>query len=89
MLKKLQNFKLGLGLESGYGEACVAFGRKLIVIIDRTGKQKKKKFFSNHEDSYRAYSGKIDRLCDSVVRIPGYRSRGPGSIPDATRFSEK
>jgi hypothetical protein len=24
-----------------------------------------------------------------VVRVPGYRSRGPGSIPDATRFSEK
>jgi hypothetical protein len=24
-----------------------------------------------------------------VVRVPGYRSRGPGSIPVATRFSEK
>jgi hypothetical protein len=24
-----------------------------------------------------------------VVRVPGYRSRDPGSIPDATRFSEK
>jgi hypothetical protein len=23
------------------------------------------------------------------VRVPGYRSRGPGSIPGATRFSEK
>jgi hypothetical protein len=22
-----------------------------------------------------------------VVRVPGYRSRGPGSIPGATRFS--
>jgi hypothetical protein len=31
----------------------------------------------------------IDRLCDLVVRVPGYRSRGPGSIPCATRFSEK
>jgi hypothetical protein len=30
-----------------------------------------------------------DRLCCLVVRVPGYRSRGPGSIPDATRFSEK
>jgi hypothetical protein len=28
-----------------------------------------------------------DRLCGLVV-IPGYRSRGPGSIPGATRFSE-
>jgi hypothetical protein len=24
-----------------------------------------------------------------VVRAPAYRSRGPGSIPDATRFSEE
>jgi hypothetical protein len=30
-----------------------------------------------------------NRLCGLVVRVPGYRSRGPGSIPDATRFSEK
>jgi hypothetical protein len=31
----------------------------------------------------------FDRLCGLVVRVPGYRSRGPGSIPGATRFSEK
>jgi hypothetical protein len=30
-----------------------------------------------------------DRLCSLVVRVPGYRSRGPSSIPGATRFSEK
>jgi hypothetical protein len=30
-----------------------------------------------------------DRLCGLVVRIPGYRSRGPGSIPRAIRFSDK
>jgi hypothetical protein len=34
-------------------------------------------------------SHKRDRLCDVVVRVPGYRSRVPGSIPGATRFSEK
>jgi hypothetical protein len=35
--------------------------------------------------------GKIckDCLCGLVVRVPGYRSRGPGSIPGATGFSEK
>jgi hypothetical protein len=27
-----------------------------------------------------------DRLRGLVVRVPGYRSRGPGSIPGATRF---
>jgi hypothetical protein len=35
--------------------------------------------------AYRA----VDLLCGLVVRIHGYRSRGPGSIPGATRFSEK
>jgi hypothetical protein len=28
-------------------------------------------------------------LCGIVVRVPGYRSRDPGSIPSATRSSEK
>jgi hypothetical protein len=31
----------------------------------------------------------IDHLCGLVVRVPGYRSIGLGSIPGATRFSEK
>jgi hypothetical protein len=31
----------------------------------------------------------VDRLCGLVVRGPGYRSRGPGSITGAARFSEK
>jgi hypothetical protein len=36
-----------------------------------------------------AFYGIQDRLCDLVVRVPGYRSRGPVSILGATRFSEK
>jgi hypothetical protein len=28
----------------------------------------------------------IDRLSGLVVKVPGYRFRGPGSIPGATRF---
>jgi hypothetical protein len=28
-------------------------------------------------------------ICGLVVRVPCYRSRGPGSIPSTTRFSEK
>jgi hypothetical protein len=32
---------------------------------------------------------KVDRLCGLVLRVPGYRSRTPGSIPGATRFSDK
>jgi hypothetical protein len=31
----------------------------------------------------------MDRLCGLVVRVPGYRSRAPCSIPSGTRFSEK
>jgi hypothetical protein len=30
-----------------------------------------------------------DYLCGLVVRVPGYRTRGLGLIPGATRFSEK
>jgi hypothetical protein len=30
-----------------------------------------------------------DRLCDLLVRVSGYKSRGPSSILSATRFSEK
>jgi hypothetical protein len=30
-----------------------------------------------------------DRLCGLVFRVYGYRSKGPGSIPGAARFSEK
>jgi hypothetical protein len=31
----------------------------------------------------------VDRLCGLVARVPAYRSRGPGSIPGTTIFSEK
>jgi hypothetical protein len=27
--------------------------------------------------------------CGLVIRVPGYRSRGPGSIPGASRFSDE
>jgi hypothetical protein len=30
-----------------------------------------------------------ERHCGLVVRVLDYRCRGPGSIPGATRFSEK
>jgi hypothetical protein len=30
----------------------------------------------------------LSPLCDLAVRVPGYRSRGPDSIPCATTFSE-
>jgi hypothetical protein len=43
-----------------------------------------------YRPSDRRFSAKfVDRLYGLVVRVPGYRSRGPGTIPGATRFSEK
>jgi hypothetical protein len=30
---------------------------------------------------------RLDRLCGLVVRVLGYRSRGPGSIPGTTKES--
>jgi hypothetical protein len=38
--------------------------------------------------SYVMYK-KVNLLCGIVVRVPGYRSRGLGSIPGGTKFSEK
>jgi hypothetical protein len=37
-------------------------------------------------DSCNMFVHNIDRLCGLVVRVLGYRFRGPGSIPGATRF---
>jgi hypothetical protein len=38
---------------------------------------------------YFRYSFHIDRLCGLVVRVLGYRSGGPGSIPGTTRKKKK
>jgi hypothetical protein len=47
--------------------------------LERNGKFQRNYISSMH----------IDLLCGLVVSVPGYRFRGPGSIPGATRFSEK
>jgi hypothetical protein len=39
--------------------------------------------------NFKAVSQIMYRLCGLSVRIAGYRSRGPGSIPVAARLSEK
>jgi hypothetical protein len=36
-----------------------------------------------------SWNRKWDRFCGLVVRVPGCRSRGPGSIPDANRSSKR
>jgi hypothetical protein len=38
--------------------------------------------------NYSTLYGVSDLLCGLVVRVPGYRSRGPGSISGGTRFCE-
>jgi hypothetical protein len=43
----------------------------------------------NHAMYYLQETVESDHLCGLVVRIPAYRSTGPGSIQDATRFCEK
>jgi hypothetical protein len=42
-------------------------------------------------ETIRVYSAVVieDHLCGPLARVPGYSSRDPASIPDATRFSEK
>jgi hypothetical protein len=46
----------------------------------------KKGYLYNYSISSDIFEG---RLCGLVDRVPDYRSRGPGSIPDTIRFSEK
>jgi hypothetical protein len=43
---------------------------------------------NKHIEIYKGYYI-LDHLCGLVVRVPGYKSRGPGSISGATRFPEK
>jgi hypothetical protein len=42
-----------------------------------------------HKHVLLTYAYVIFDLCGLVVRVPGYRSRGPGPILDDTVFSEK
>jgi hypothetical protein len=42
----------------------------------------------NHAINH-AMKAYMDHLCGLVVRVLGYISKGPVSIPDATTFSEK
>jgi hypothetical protein len=44
---------------------------------------------TNIYESFPLYCAIIDHLCGLVVRVPGYRPRGQGSIPGVTRFSKK
>jgi hypothetical protein len=46
-------------------------------------------FYFSSIVSFRRWVVVSDRLCGLVVRDPGYRSRGPSSLPGTTKFSEK
>jgi hypothetical protein len=46
-------------------------------------------FSVRYELNLYVMSMKVDRLCGLVVRVPGYRFRGSGSIPGTSRFCEK
>jgi hypothetical protein len=45
------------------------------------GKTKNQKFATESND--------VDRLCGLVVRVLGYRSGGPGSIPGTTKEKKR
>jgi hypothetical protein len=45
-------------------------------------------FSVRYELNVYVMSKKVDSLRGLVLRVPDYRSRGPGTIPGATRFSE-
>jgi hypothetical protein len=52
--------------------------------IRNKSRQKENVFYS-----FKIFYNFFDRLCGLVVRVLGYRSGDPGSIPGTTRFSEK
>jgi hypothetical protein len=50
-----------------------------------------KQIWSTNFSAFRIFNTQFndnDRPCGLVVRVPGYRSRGPNSIPGTTRFSK-
>jgi hypothetical protein len=61
------------------GHQAESCGLSEAVILSKIGSvaNKASEFFSVYCE---------DRLCGLVVRVPGYRSIGPGKIPGATRF---
>jgi hypothetical protein len=81
LLSRILRNYTGIGLEVSTvgGEAVISWGE--ILDINRV------------RQSILEFSGAMqsrnDRLCGLVASVPRYRSRGPGSIPGATRFSEK
>jgi hypothetical protein len=50
---------------------------------------KQTKVTSSKEEYISTLCKDTDRFCDLVVRVPGYRPRGPGFDTRATKFSEK
>jgi hypothetical protein len=58
----------------------LAFGKKALIRIF---------YYKKHIQMGRLRHLCIDELCGIMVRVPGYRSRGPGSILGTTRFSQK
>jgi hypothetical protein len=44
---------------------------------------------NNNNNRRTIISGRVDRLCGPMVRVPSYRSRCLGFDSGATRFSEK
>jgi hypothetical protein len=48
-------------------------------------KSKKVKTVSNAAEYFKEGHGSTDRLGGLMVRVFGYRSRGPGSIPGTTK----
>jgi hypothetical protein len=58
-------------------------------IIPNFGRLSKRVLLAFRKKSTRFVHFSMCMACGLVVTVPGYRSRGPGSISGATRFSKK
>jgi hypothetical protein len=67
---------------SQYGYINIAIKAKLYQTVTVKAQER-------NNTHLRLILGSYDCLCGLVIRVLGYRSRGPGSIPGTTRFFEK
>jgi hypothetical protein len=94
-------FRLRLRLlpEKGTSSVCLAQYGKLQFIESKSLTTFSEEYVAQHYTVKVMFKNNIkleiryaiinDRLCGLVVRVPGYRSRGPGSILSTSSFSVK
>jgi hypothetical protein len=75
-----------LSTENKHHTSSASFVTKRVVSLQSTSTAPIRALLFINQPKFSFLYRYTDRLCGLVVRVPGYRSRCPGSIPGATRF---